>query len=86
MQGRVFSIITLGFASLFLIGAAGAASESYFETRAVPHLHDIECDVERTAMDRPDLDRPNCSVHRVSVTYGRQLMAMSLTHERELED
>lgn len=86
MQGRAFALITLGFASLFLIGAAGAASESYFETRAMPQLHDVDCDAERMALDRPDLDRPNCSAHRVSATYGRQVMAMSLTHGREPED
>lgn len=86
MQGRVFAIITLGFASLFLIGAAGAASESYFETAALPDTHDVICRQDRMDLDRPDLDRPNCSAHRVSTTFGRQMMAMTLTHEREHED
>nr|WP_070960222.1 hypothetical protein [Hyphomonas sp. Mor2] len=86
MQGRVFAIITLGFASLFLIGAAGAASDSYFETVALTDTHDVACLKDRMDLDRPDLDRPNCSAHRVSTTFGRQVMAVSLTQQREHED
>ena len=86
MQGRVFAIMTLGFASFFLIGAAGAASDTYFEVSANPDTHDIKCTIERMAEDRPDLDRPQCSVHRVSPTFGRQKMAMRLTQSREVDD
>lgn len=86
MQGRVFGIMTLGFASFLLIGAAGAASDSYFENAAEIGAYQIACETDRMELDRPDLDRPNCSVHRVSPTYGRQLMAMNLTHNDEIED
>ncbi len=86
MQGRALALITLGFASFFLIGAAGAASETYFEVSAKPDMHDINCSLERMEEDRPDLDRPHCSVHRVSATVGRQMMAMSLTQSQEIED
>lgn len=86
MQGRVFAIITFGFTSFFLIGAAGAASDSYLLPSAAPETHQVRCDDERMAQDRPDQDRPNCSVHRVSSTFGRQLMALSLTQGREHED
>lgn len=86
MQGRVFGIITLGFASLILIGAAGAASDSYYEKVAEIAAHELACAQDRMDLERPDLDRPHCSAHRVSVTYGRQVMAMNLTHSDELED
>ena len=86
MQGRVFALMTLGFASLFLIGAAGAASDTYFEVSAKPDTHDIQCNMERMAEERPDLDRPRCSVHRVSPTFGRQKMAMNLTVSSEIDD
>lgn len=86
MQGRVFALMTLGFASFFLIGAAGAASDTYFEVTAKPDTHKINCSMERMDEDRPDLDRPHCSVHRVSPTIGRQKMAMSMTQNREIDD
>ena len=83
MQGRFAAVLTLGFASFFVIGAAGAASDSYFEYRLSLATHDVPCVQERMNLERPDLDRPNCSVHRVSTTYGRQVMAMNLTRDRE---
>ena len=86
MQGRVFAIITLGFVSLLLIGAAGAASDSYFETASELSAHKVACAAERMDSGHPDLAHPNCSVHRVSPTYGRQMMAMNMTQSRLPED
>jgi hypothetical protein len=86
MQGRVFAIITLGFTSFFLIGAAGAASDSYLSAAASTDVHQVTCDENRMDSDRPELEQPRCSLHRVSVTYGRQVMAMSLTQSRAQED
>ncbi len=86
MQGHVTGTITLGFASLFLIGAAGAASDSYYETRQAQEMVDVICDGDLMARTHALNGSPNCSVHRASSTYGRQLMAMSMTRDREPED
>ncbi len=79
MNGRFAAIVSAGFTCFFVIGAAGAASDSYFETKLVPETTDIVCDGDFMANEHSKTGTPDCSGHRVSATYGRQLMAMNLT-------
>ena len=86
MQGRIAGIITFGFLSFVLIGAAGAASDTYFETVRLSDTHKVDCAADPMNATHSALGTPNCSVHRVSSTYGRQLMASNLTRDRYRED
>lgn len=86
MQGRIAGIITFGFLSFLLIGAAGAASDTYFETVRFTDTHKIECSADPMNGVHSAIGAPNCSVHRVSSTYGRQMMASKLTRDRYRED
>ena len=86
MQGRIAGILACGFASLILIGAAGAVSDSYFENLALGETELVSCSEER--MDHEDVSEAmlDCSVHRVSATYSRQTMAFDLKRDRAFDD
>ncbi|NQY39482.1 MAG: hypothetical protein HRT80_05215 [Henriciella sp.] len=86
MQDRLAGILACGFASLILIGAAGAVSDSYFEKLALEETELVSCSEDR--MDHEDASEAmlDCSVHRVSATYSRQTMAFDLKRDRAFDD
>jgi hypothetical protein len=71
-----------GFLSLGMIGVAGAASDSYFETVTLNDTMKVECSSGPMLSENADLGSPECSVHRVSTTYGRQVMAFNTRRDR----
>ena len=77
MQGRIASLMACGFLSLGLIGVAGAASDSYFEKVALNDTVLVECTNDPMLSEHAEFGSPECTVHRVSTTYGRQLMAFN---------
>lgn len=77
MQGRIASLMACGFLSLGMIGVAGAASDSYFEEATMRDTVSIECTKDPMLSEDASIGSPECSVHRVSTTYGRQLMAFN---------
>jgi hypothetical protein len=86
MQGRIAGIVTFGLMSFLLIGAAGAASDSYFETTQLRDTHKVACADDPMSRLYSVMGTPNCSVHRVSPTYGRQMMANNLSRDRDYQD
>jgi len=81
MKKYFFSIVGLGFASFFLIGAAGAASDQYFANSIEADLFEIVCAGDRMVQEHSTIGTTDCSVHRVSTTYGRQIMASHLSRQ-----
>lgn len=77
MQGQIASLLACGFLSLGLIGVAGAASDNYFETAALNDTVLVECTKDPMLSENAEIGSPECYVHRVSTTYGRQLMAFN---------
>lgn len=86
MQGRIAGILACGFASFILMGAAGSATDSYFEQVALSQTHLVSC--SQDLMDFEDTSEAmlDCSVHRVSPTYARQTMAFDLKRDRAFDD
>lgn len=82
MQGRIASLLACGFLSLGMIGVAGAASDSYFETVTLNDTMKVECSSDPMLSEDADVGSPECSVHRVSTTYGRQVMAFNMRRDR----
>lgn len=86
MQGHIFALIAAGFASVFFIGAAGAASDVVYEMKATSPpdiLMAIECQTDPMMSEYAQDGTPACSAHRTSLTYGRQVMATRLNHHRQ---
>ena len=86
MQGRIAGIITFGFLSFLMIGAAGAASDTYFEAVSLEETYKVVCAGDPIETESARTGTPNCSVHRASSTYGRQLMAFNLDQNDGYED
>ena len=86
MQGRIAAMVACGFASFILIGTAGAVSDSYFGNTTFEETLLVSCSEDQ--MEREDAadGMLNCTVHRVSTTYGRQTMATNLKRDRAWED
>lgn len=86
MQGRIAGILACGFASFILMGAAGSATDSYFEKIALSETQLVFC--SHDLMDFEDTSEAilDCSVHRVSPTYARQTMALDLKRDRAFDD
>lgn len=86
MKNRMAALLTCGFMSFFVLGAAGAASDMYFETGSFLGVHDVSCDEDPMESEYSVTGSAECSAHRVSTTYHRQKMAMSLYQDRLHED
>ena len=82
MQGRIASLMACGFLSLGLIGVAGAASDNYYENVTLNETMKVECESDPMLSEHADIGTPECSVHRVSTTYGRQVMAFNTRRDR----
>ncbi|MEL7113791.1 MAG: hypothetical protein AAGK93_12785 [Pseudomonadota bacterium] len=86
MHDRLAAILTCGFLSFFVLGAAGAASDTYFEAVTFKGAHLVTCDGDAMASEYSKSGLTDCSVHRVSTTYHRQKMASHLERDRMYSD
>ncbi len=86
MQDRIAAILTCGFLSFFVLGAAGAASDTYFEAVALNGAHLVTCAEDPMSSEYSVVGTADCSVHRLSTTYHRQKMASRLERDRMYED
>ncbi|MCR9270552.1 MAG: hypothetical protein ACX94B_07600 [Henriciella sp.] len=86
MQDRIAALMACGFLSFFVLGAAGAASDTYFEAVVLKGMHAVSCNQDMMASEYSTLGTPDCSVHRVSTTYHRQQMANNLYRDQMVED
>ena len=86
MKNRVLWIVVSGFASFMTLGATGAAADSYvsyttsINTQQV-ETHQVVCNTNIDESEYALTGEPNCSVHRVYATYGRQKMASSMARD-----
>lgn len=86
MQGRIAAMMACGFASFVMIGTAGAVSDSYFENIIEERTLLVSCDEDPMEQEDAVEALPNCSVHRVSTTFARQIMATDLKRDRAWDD
>ena len=86
MQGRIAGILACGFASFILMGAAGSATDTYFEKIALSETQLVSCSEERMEFEDASEDMLDCSVQRVSPTSARQTMAFDLKRDRAFDD
>lgn len=86
MRYRLAWILCLGIASFLTLGATGAAADNMILDARVPDLTEITCEKDSIDLEHASIGTPNCSVHRVSGTYGSQSMASELTRERFFMD
>lgn len=86
MRYRLAWILCLGLASFMTLGAAGAAADNIILDAPAKDLVQITCAEDGIDSEYASIGLPNCSVHRVSVTYSRQSMANELTQDRMFMD
>lgn len=86
MRNRLAWIVCLGLASFMSLGAAGAAADNIILDAPTTDLAHITCAEDKIDSEYASIGEPNCSVHRVSVTYARQSMASELTRDRMFMD
>ena len=86
MHKRMAAMLSCGFMSFFVLGAAGAASDVYLETGSLTAFQDVTCTQDQMASEYSVSGTPECSVHRVSTTYHRQKMATLLYRDHLKED